>query len=155
MPGWFPPFGQALEATAGKEQDERNGSVEKSGYPSLRSSHIDRARPVRRGLRRRSRSIAVGRLNGDLAAAGMALRALVAMVHERVFQLVGIGVGAPQPTSKHCLKRNGFTDGPTQKLPNPANKRVGIDGLGVQRLQAREGPAGGSSGSQPAVRPSK
>jgi hypothetical protein len=82
---------------------------------------------------------AVGGFNHQLAALGHGVARVDAQVEQRVLQLPGVGVHVPQPDRGHVLQFDLRAERAAQQLFHVAHQPVGVDGLGLQRLAAREG----------------
>ena len=91
----------------------------------------------------------VGGLDRHLAAARHGVAGVDRQIDQRIFQLVGVHMGAPQAARQHGFQRYGFTERPAQQLAGCGNQLVGVDGFRVERLLPCEGeqPAGELGGA--------
>ena len=93
--------------------------------------------------------VAVGGLDRDLAAVRHGVAGIEREIEQRVFELVGIGEGAPQPAGQHGFERHRFAERAAQEIAGAGDELVGVDDLRLERLLAREGeqPAGQGGGA--------
>ena len=60
-------------------------------------------------------------------------------VQDRAFELVRVAQRGPEPAGGDDFEADGLADGAPEQLLHAGDEPVGVDGLGVERLAAREG----------------
>ena len=71
--------------------------------------------------------IAVGGLDGQLAALRHRVARIDGEIDQRVFELVGIGKDVPQPARQHGFDRDRFAEGAPQQIGHAGDQLVGVD----------------------------
>ena len=81
----------------------------------------------------------VGSFDGQAAAVGHRVAAIDRQVEDGVFQLVGVDMGAPQPTSQHRFQQHRAAQRMAQQVGHAGHQLVHVHRFGLQWLLAREG----------------
>ena len=81
----------------------------------------------------------VGGLDRELAAVRHGVARVHGQVEDRALQLVRVGVGAPQASGQNRLDRDVLAQRAPEQVRHTGDELVGVDGLGRERLLAREG----------------
>jgi hypothetical protein len=83
--------------------------------------------------------MSVAGLDRQLAAVRHRVAGVDRQVEDRAFQLVRVALGLPEAAGGDHLELDMLADGPAKQLLHAGDERVRADGLGVERLTAREG----------------